>query len=67
MTETMALSDDLLFGAEEIAEFVFGDRKKRRQIYHLAKHKSIPVFRMGSTLCARRSKLIGWIEAQEAG
>ena len=30
-----ALADDLLYGAAAIAEYLFGDRKKRRRVYHL--------------------------------
>lgn len=60
-----SLSDDILRGAEAIAEFMLGDPKKRRQVYHLAQMKRLPVFRLGSTLCARRSTLIAWIEDQE--
>ena len=60
-----ALSDDLLKGADEIAEFLLGDGSKRRQIYHLAQRSSIPVFKLASTLCARKSRLLIWIEEQE--
>ncbi len=59
------LADDLLRGAERIAEFVYGDRRHRRKIYHLVQTKRLPVFHLGSTLCARRSTLIAWIEDQE--
>ena len=59
------LSDDLLKGAESIAEFVFGDRKKRRQVYHLAQTGCLPLFKLGATLCARRSTLIASIEEKE--
>ena len=60
------LADDLLRGAEAIALFMFGDCQKRRQVYHLAQTGQIPVFKLGSTLCARRSTLISWIEVREA-
>ena len=59
------LSDDLMRGAEAIAEFMFGDPRRRRQVYHLVHRGELPVFRLGATLCARRSTLIAWIEAQE--
>ncbi len=59
------LSDDLLNGAEAIAEFIFGDPRKRRQVYHLAQTGCIPVFKLGATLCARRSTLIAFIENKE--
>ena len=62
-----SLSDDLLRGADTIAEFMFGDRRKRRQVYHLAQTGQLPVFKLGATLCARRSTLVAWIEAQETG
>ena len=61
------LSDDLLLGAGAIAEFMFGDNRKRRQVYHLAQTNKLPVFKLGATICARRSTLVAWIEAQETG
>ena len=64
--QTSNLSADILRGAEEIASFIFGDRGKRRRIYHLAQTGKIPVFKLGSTLCARRSTLVSWIESQES-
>ncbi len=60
------LSEDLLRGAEQIAMFMFGDPKMRRQVYHLAQAGQLPVFKLGAILCARRSTLLAWIEAQEA-
>ncbi len=60
------IADDLLRGADAIALFMFGDRKMRRQVYHLAQAGQLPVFRLGAILCARRSTLLAWIEAQEA-
>jgi hypothetical protein len=65
------LADDLLEGADKIAEFVFGDASKRRKVYHLASDaksgSKLPVFRLGNTICARRSTLLQWIAAQERG
>jgi hypothetical protein len=58
-----AISDDLLYGAGPIAEFLYGDVKHRRKVYHNA--AALPVFRMGAILCARRSQLVGWIAEQE--
>jgi hypothetical protein len=57
------LSDDLLYGAERIAEFLYGSKSARRKVYHNG--GSMPVFRMGSILCARKSQLIAWIDEQE--
>lgn len=59
------LSDDLLIGADAIAAFVYGDTQQRRKIYHLAQTNRIPVFKLGSSVCARRSTLLRWIEQQE--
>jgi hypothetical protein len=59
------LSRDLLRGADTIAEFVFGNKAERRKIYHLAETSRLPVFRLGSVLCARRSVLMAWIAEQE--
>lgn len=60
------LAEDLLRGADEIAEFIFGKRGGRRKIYYLAETSHLPVFRLGSVLCARRSVLIRWIAGQES-
>lgn len=64
-TGAIRLADDLLEGAEGIAEFLFGDAKKRRRVYHLAENKRLPVFRLGAVLCARKSTLMDWIAKQE--
>lgn len=60
-------SQDLLRGAAEIAEFLFGNRELRRRVYHLAATSNLTVFfKLGSTLCARRSTLKLWIAEQES-
>jgi hypothetical protein len=59
-------ADDLLRGAEEIAEFLFGDRKQRRKVYHLVATSNLPVFKLGSMICARKSVLLKWVESQES-
>ena len=64
--EVRPLGSDLLRGADEIAEFMFGTPMERRKIYHLADTKKLPVFRLGALLCARKSTLLSWIEAQES-
>ncbi|MEI9986148.1 MAG: hypothetical protein WDN69_25020 [Aliidongia sp.] len=64
---TSALSADLLHGAEAIALFMFGSEKERRKVYHMADKHGLPVFRMGSTICGRKSTLLRWIEEQEKG
>jgi hypothetical protein len=59
------LADDLLRGADKIAEFLFGNPAERRKVYHLFEKSRLPGFRLGSTLCARKSRLLAWIEEQE--
>lgn len=46
-----SLAHDLLRGAEEIAEFLYGTRSRRRSVCHLAETSQLPVFRLGSQLC----------------
>jgi hypothetical protein len=53
-------------GAEAIAEYIFGDRRHRRKVYHLAESSKIPIWRLGSTLCLRPSTYEAWIKDQEA-
>jgi hypothetical protein len=45
--------------------FLFGDRGSRRKVYYLAECSRLPVFRLGSVLCARKSVLLQWISGQE--
>jgi hypothetical protein len=59
-------ANDLLCGADEIAKFLFGPNGSRRKVYYLAACTRIPVFRLGTKLCARRSVLLGWIAGQES-
>jgi hypothetical protein len=56
---------DLLRGADEIAAFLYGDATFRRKVYHLVATSYLPVFKLGSMICARKSVLLKWIEAQE--
>ena len=58
-------SKDMLRGAAAIAEFLFGDRRMRRKVYHLASTSHFPHFKLGSQLCARKSVVNAWIEDQE--
>jgi hypothetical protein len=60
------LADDILRGADQIAEFIFGERGNRRKVYYLAECSRLPVFRLGSVLCARKSVLLRWISGQES-
>lgn len=57
---------DVLYGAEEIASFLFGDRRYRRRVYTRAAKAQLPVFRIGTSICARKSVLLAWMAQQEA-
>ncbi len=59
------LADDLLYGAEEIAWHLFKGRKTRNTIYYLARRTNFPSFKIGATICARKSKIEQWIATQE--
>ncbi len=61
------LADDLLRGADAIANFVFGSPEQRRKVYYYATDAKfrMPVFRIGAIICARKSTLMQWIERQE--
>lgn len=62
------VADDILYGADAIAAFLFGDdAKHRRKVYHLAATNGLPTFNLGAIVCARKSTLLEWIKAQEAG
>ena len=64
-TQSPALAHDIITGAEGLAEFIFGDRKQRRKVYHLVESGGLPVFRLGSQICARKSVILHWIGEQE--
>lgn len=60
-----SIGDDLLEGADAIALFVYGDAADKRKVYHLVQNGGLPSFRMGNTVCARKSTLLAWIREQE--
>ena len=60
------LAADILRGAEELAQFLFGSRDQRRKVYHLSATSNLPVFKLGSMICARKSVLLKWIAEQES-
>lgn len=60
-----ALAGDILYGADAIAEFLYGDKKDRRKVYNLIATGSLPHFRLGAGLCSRKSVLLEWIARQE--
>ena len=63
---------DLLIGAREIATFMFGEYNLRTKlkVYRLTTvhnpSERIPHFKVGSSILARRSKLITWVKEREA-
>lgn len=64
-TDEERLAEDLLEGAESIAEWMFGDKSRRRRVYHMAEKTNFPAFKIGETLCARKSTIRQWIADQE--
>lgn len=59
-------AQDLLLGADQIAEFLYGDRKLRRKVYHLVATSNWPVFfKLGSQICARKSVILKWVDQAE--
>ncbi|HJP68135.1 MAG TPA: DNA-binding protein [Sphingomicrobium sp.] len=50
----MNLSDDLLRGMPKISHYL---GVTERAGYHMADKGQIPVFRIGATICARKSEL----------
>lgn len=56
----------MLYGADSIATFLFGDVMHRRKVYNLVETGRLPHFRLGAVICARRSVLLSWIGDQEA-
>jgi hypothetical protein len=70
------LASDVLEGAEEIAEFLFGDdpdpiarRQRIRRVYRWTSEVKpadrLPVFHVGQLLFARKSTLLSWIANRE--
>ncbi|MGW1425763.1 hypothetical protein ACWAT4_37175 [Bradyrhizobium manausense] len=65
------LADDILEGAEAIADFLFRGTsdfergRNRRKVYYLAENSQLPFFRLGAILCVRKSVLLDFIAAQE--
>jgi hypothetical protein len=54
-----SVADDLLRGAGEIAEEVFGNRseKNKRRIYHMHERRHLPTFSYAGGIAARRSTI----------
>jgi hypothetical protein len=60
-----SVAGDILYGADAIALFLFGERKYRRRVYNLVEGNGLPIFRVGVNVCARKSVLLQWIAVQE--
>lgn len=58
------LADDVLKGADAIADFLGEDR--RAVFYAISKGK-IPHYRIGQNIRARKTTLLAWLARQEAG
>lgn len=56
------IASDILKGAEEIADFLGEDS---RSIFYKVSKGSIPHFRVGNAIRARKSTLLAWIAKQE--
>jgi hypothetical protein len=65
---TILPPSDLLRGAKAIARFLLDDSgpRERRVVYHLFEKGTLPAFRLGSRIYARKSTLSAWIERLEA-
>ena len=57
-----SLASDVLKGADAIAAFI---GVPRRAVYHAVANGSLPTFRLGETILARKSTLLRWIGEQE--
>jgi excisionase family DNA binding protein len=53
---------DLIFGAADIARYL---GRNRDQIYYAIRSGSLPTFKLGGQVCARKSTLLTWIEGRE--
>lgn len=54
---------DLLYGVKAIAAHL---QMTHKQVYHLHDKGDLPTFKVGATVCARRSTLAKHFAAQEA-
>jgi hypothetical protein len=68
----VSLASDLLHGAQDIAEFLYGTPSNsreavsnQRRVYHAIEKHHFPAFKLGGVICARKSTILKWIEAKE--
>jgi excisionase family DNA binding protein len=64
-TTPAQLASDILHGAGQIAHFLYGHEKHRRRVYRLVEAGRLPHFRLGTSVCSRKSVLYHWIKQQE--
>ena len=64
-TTSANLASDILHGAGQISHFLYGNAIHRRKVYRLVAARSLPAFRLGTMICARKSVLIAWIREGE--
>jgi excisionase family DNA binding protein len=63
MSETENTGPDLLYGVQAIANYL---GVKRRVAYHLIETDRLPVFKIGKTVCSKRSTVSAALEQMEA-
>lgn len=66
MEQATTTMGETLVGARAIALFLFGNGDHRRKVYYLVERNNLPVFRIGSVICARTAVLLHWIQRQES-
>lgn len=62
MSDAQTLAD-VLHGVPAIAAEM---RLNPRQVYHLKEQHGLPTFKIGRTVCARRSAIQAWLAEREA-
>jgi hypothetical protein len=60
-----SIAEDLLEGAQAIADFLFGQGTDRRRVYYLL-DRGLPHFKLGTRIFSRRSSIMAWVARQEA-
>lgn len=64
------MESNVLYGTKAIAAYVFGSEDYAGRITDLIRRHRPPhrftIFRLGSTICARKSEIDAWILAREA-
>ncbi len=61
-SQNQSLADDVLRGAEAIAQFTGDDP---RRIYYLGTTGALPIFKIGDSLCMRKSRYLQMVEELE--